>query len=174
MRRLKVHVDVRPLYIRQALQFELQILRDVVRLPQRLVRIHNDINLRNQPRPGVVHPHGVDLLDGRAVRAAHVCDELLGLDAGDNAHQQQELGERGAQPDGRDDQRDDDGAHGVDPPRELGTAHRGQDTEAVDEQVVAVVLPEDEDLRILVLEHPRVQEERELGEKGTADSNDRR
>ena len=128
--------------------------------------VHDDVDLRNQPRAGVVHADGVDALDERRVDQAHVGDELLGLDGGRDADEQEELVECGAQPDGRDQAGEDDSAHGVDPPLELGTAHRGEDTEAVDQQVVAVVLPEDVDLGVLVLQRPAIAEEAELGGEG--------
>lgn len=172
--RLKVHMHIRPLHIWQTLQFELQFLRNIVGLPERLIRIHDNVHLGDQTGARVVHANGVDLLDGGAVRAAHVRNELLDLHASDHTDKQQEFGKGGAQPDGAHNQGDEDSTHGIDPPSELRTTDGSQDTETVDEQIVAMILPENEDLRVFVLEHPGVEEQRQFGAEGTADGDDGR
>lgn len=173
MRRLIVNMDIRPLDIRQALELHLQLLRHVVRLHERRVGVHDDIHLGDEPRARVVRTHRIDLEDGRRVREAHIRDELLDLHARRHTHEEQELGKGRPQPDGRDDDAQEDGTCRVEPPHQLGTADGRQETEAVDEQVVAVVLPENADLAVPVLDGPRVQKQRELCGERDAHGDDR-
>lgn len=80
----------------------------------------------------------------------------------------------GMQPEDADKHRKDNSAHGVDPPAQFTAADGGEDTEAVDEEVVAVVFPEDSDLGDLVAEGPAIQEEGEFRAEGDDDGDDRR
>lgn len=77
-------------------------------------------------------------------------DPLLQLRIRRHANQEHELSVRGPQPEGGDEAGEDDGAHGVDPPVEMTARERGEDTDAVDEHIVAVVFPEDADLRVRI------------------------
>lgn len=164
VRGLVVDVDVGALDVGEVLELELELLGDVVGGAQGGLGVHDDVDLGDEARARVVDADGVDAEDGLGrVRQAHVRDELLGLDAGHDAHQQQELLHGGAQPDAADQHRQDDGAHGVEPPHQLRSAHRRQHPEPVDQQVVAVVLPQDVHLAVVVLDAPAVQEEAELG-----------
>lgn len=174
VRGLVVDVDVGALNVGQVLELELELLGDVVGGAQGGVGVHDDVDLGDEAGAGMVAPHRVDAADQVAVGDADVRDEALHLDRGDDADEQHELLERGAQPDARDEHRQDDGAHGVDPPRQLGPADRRQDTEAVDEQVVAVVLPQNVHLAVLVLDAPAVEEEGELGQEGNGHGDDGR
>ncbi len=159
MRRLVIDVDVGPLHVRQRLELHLQLLGDIVRLPQRALGVHHHVDLDHQARAAVPGAHGVDGDDVRRVGHADVGDELLGLGVGGDADEELELAVGGAEPEDGDEQGEDDGAHGVDPPAELGSADAGEDAEAVDHQVVAVVFPQDADLRVLVAQRPAVEEQ---------------
>lgn len=142
MTRLEIDVHVRPLHIRQALQLHLQRLGHIVRRPQRLPGVHDHVHLDDDPRPAVVRAHGVELADHvRGVRHADVGDPLLQRGVGRDADEELELGVGGAEPDGGDEDREEDGAHGVNPPAHEGAAAGGQDADAVDDHVVAVVGP---------------------------------
>lgn len=50
MRRLVVNVDVGTLNIGKALELELQLLSDIVRLHQRARRVHDNVNLGDEAR----------------------------------------------------------------------------------------------------------------------------
>jgi len=154
--RLVIDVDVRPLDIREALQLDLQRLGHVVGISQGRVRVHDDVDFGDQSRARVITSDGVDAQDFRGVGQADVRNQLLDLNRGRDAHEEEEFAERGVKPDGRDEDRDEDGAHGIDPPFQLRSAHGSQDTEAVDHQVISVILPEDIDLRVLILQSPAV------------------
>jgi len=172
MRHLVVVVHVRPLHLGQTLQFHLQTLGHVMRDLQRDVRIKHDVDLDRQPGPAVPRAHGVDLLDQRVVVHGDVGQVLQGLGVCALADQHVELAGRGAQPEEGDEHAEDDGAHGVEPPAQLTAADGGEDTEAVDGEVVAVVLPEDLHLRVLVADAVAVEEKAELGGEGDADGDD--
>ena len=105
-------------------------------------------------------PHGVDGDDVWRVGHADVGDQLLGLGVGGHADEELEFLVGGAEPEDDDEQGQNDGAHGIDPPSELGSADAGEDAEAVDHEVVAVILPQDADLGVLVSERPAVEEQR--------------
>ena len=70
-----------------------------------------------------------------------VGDELEDIAVGRDADQELELIVGGVQPEAGDEDGKNDGTHGIDPPLELASADGGHDTEAVDEEIVAVVLP---------------------------------
>lgn len=106
------------------------------------------------------------------MRHADVGDPLLHRGVGGDADEQLELAVGGVQPEAGDDEGEDDGAHGVDPPFEFAAADGGEQAEAVDEEVVAVVLPQDADLRVGVSQGPAVAEEEEFREGGEADDDD--
>lgn len=143
-----------------------------MRVAERRIRVHDHVDLGDQPGARVVDADGVDALDGGRVRQADVRDELLHLDAGRDAHEELELLEGRVGPDADDEEGQDDGAQRIDPPGEFGAADRRQDTEAVDQEIVAVVLPQDVDLAVLVLDAPAIQEQDELGAEGNSNRND--
>ena len=88
-----------------------------------------------------------------------------------DADQELKFGVGSSTPQEDDEDREYHGAHGVDPPFQLAAADTGQDTEAVDEQVVSMVLPQDADLTVLVAQRPAVQEQAEFCGKGYCDCN---
>lgn len=131
----------------------------------------------------MVNSHSIDTFDSWRMGEADVGDQLLCFDGGDDADEKEELREGSVQPDDGDEAGDYDGAHGVDPPFEFGTADRGEDTEAVNQEIVSVVLPQDVNLRIpddlsqqlasrqriedsLVLNTPAVEEKGQFGCEG--------
>jgi len=67
---------------------------------------------------------------------------------------------RSAKPEAGDQHREDDGAHWIDPPPDFGAEDGSHQTDAVDEQIIAVVFPQDPDLAIGVAQRPAVAEER--------------
>ena len=89
----------------------------------------------------MVGAHCIDGKNGRGMRHADVGDPLLHLRVGGDADQELELAVGGVQPEGGDGDGEDDGAHWIDPPFEFAATDGGQETEAVDEEVVAVVFP---------------------------------
>lgn len=97
----------------------------------------------------MVRPHGVDAGDElRVVRKADVCDPLLEAGARGDANEEEELAVGGAQPETGNQDGEEDGADGVDPPIDKGAAEGGEEAEGVDDDVVAVVFPEDADLGV--------------------------
>lgn len=77
-----------------------------------------------------------------------------------------------SEPEEGDQDRKDDGAHGVDPPSELASEHAGHETEAIDEEIVSVVFPQDVDLAVLVPQGPAVEEEAEFGAESDGNGDD--
>ena len=67
-----------------------------------------------------------------------------------DADQELELRVSRPHPQERDKDREDDGAHRIDPPVDMAAQYAGHQAEAVDEEVVAVVFPENADLGVLV------------------------
>ncbi len=174
MARLEINMHIRPFHIRQALELHLQILGHIVGGAQRLGGVHDDVDLDDDAGAGMVGAHGVEGEDLGRVRHGDVRDPLLQLRVGRDADEQLELRVRGAQPEGGDEDREHDGAHGVDPPPEVAPAHGHEDAEAVDEQVVAVVFPQDVHLRVGALERPAVAEQGELRAEGDGHDDDGR
>jgi len=172
VRNLIIIMHVRPLNLGQTLQFHLQALRHVVRHLQRDIRIKHNIDLDRQPGPTVPGAHRVDLLDQRVVMHSDIRQMLQCFRVCTLADQHVEFGCCGAQPKAGYQDAEDYGAHRVDPPAQFATAYGGEDAEAVDGEVVAVVLPEDLHLRILVADAVAVQEEAELGAEGDGDGDD--
>lgn len=170
--RLEINMHIRPLHIRQALELHLQILGHVVSRAQRLGGVHDHVHLDDDARAGVVRAHGVEGEDLRRVRHGDVRDPLLQLRVRRHADEQLELLVRRAQPEGGDEDGEDDGAHGVDPPADVAAADGHEDADAVDEHVVAVVFPQDVHLRVGALQRPAVAEQRELGAEGDGDDDD--
>ncbi|OSS48738.1 hypothetical protein B5807_06873 [Epicoccum nigrum] len=166
MIRLVIDVHIGALHIRQALELDLQLLRDVVGGAQAGVGVHDDVDLDDEAGARVVGAHRVDLADGGGVGHGDVGDVLQHGRVGGDADQQLELGVGGAAPQEDDEDGEQHGAHGVDPPLELCAADAGENAEAVDEEVVAVVLPQDAHLAVLVAQRPAVQEEAELCGEG--------
>ena len=64
---LIVHMHIRPLHIRQALELDLEFLCDVVGGAQGGLWVHDDVDFDNQAGPRVVGADGVDLQDSRRV-----------------------------------------------------------------------------------------------------------
>ena len=83
---------------------------------------------------------------------------MLHFSIGRDTDQQLELVVRGVQPEYADQDGKDDGAHGINPPAQLTAANGRQDTESVDDQIIAVVLPQDADLGDLVAQREAVDE----------------
>ncbi len=50
----------------------------------------------------------------------------------------------------------------------------GQETEAIDEEVIAVVFPQNADLAVFISESPAVEEEAQFGGEGDSDGDDGR
>lgn len=118
----------------------------------------------------MVRPHGVDPCDEfRVVRKADVRDPLLEAGARGNADEEEELAVGGAQPQAGDEAGEEDGADGVDPPIDERTTEGGQEAEGVDDDVVAVVFPENADLRVGVPQAPAVEEENGFHYAGYSD-----
>lgn len=69
---LVVNVHVRALHVGQALQLDLQRLGHVVRVPQRFVRSHDDVDFYNDPRPAVIRANRVEGQDLGRVRHCYV------------------------------------------------------------------------------------------------------
>ena len=98
-------------------------------------------------------------------------DELLHFDVGSDANEELEFGIGSPEPEDDDQDREDQGTHGIDPPSQLTSSHGCEDTEAVDEKVISMVFPEDSDLGILVSQCPAICKEKKLCDKSNADSN---
>lgn len=77
-------------------------------------------------------------------------NELLHLGIGSHADQQLKLAVGRVEPESTNQYRQENGTHRIDPPTDLGTEHGGQQTEAVDKQVITVVLPKNANLRDLI------------------------
>ena len=169
MRRLIIDVDIGPLDIGQALDLHLQLLGHVMGESETFLLGHHDVDLDDQPRTRMPCPDRVYGQYSWVVGHGDVGDELLHLGVGGDADQELEFRVRSSEPEESDQARQDDGAHGIDPPAELAAADRGEDTEAVDEEIVPVVFPEDADLAVLVPQGPCVEEEAELRAEGDAD-----
>ena len=186
---LVVNVNIGSLYVRQAFELRLESLGLIVTPLHRLMAVHDDIDLNDDPRPTVVCADGVNSLDvrgvghgwygsesGTRVAAAltDVGDPLLDLGIGRNANEKLELAIRRVQPECGDEHGEDDGAHRVDPPGQLAPTDGREDTKAVDEQIVAVVLPKDPDLGVLIPQRPTVEEEAQLRDESNGHGNDGR
>ena len=89
---------------------------------------------------------------------ADVSDPLLNLRVGCHADEELEFAVCGAQPQVRNEAGEHDSAHRVDPPAQAGAADRSEQTEAVDEKVVAMIFPQDADLRVYIPERPAIAE----------------
>ena len=63
---------------------------------------------------------------------------------------------------------------GIQPPFELRSSSRSQNSEAVNQEIVPVILPKDLDLSALILDSPAEEEERELGRKRDSHGDKRR
>lgn len=93
------------------------------------------------------------------------------MDISSDTDEALELAVGSIKPETSDKNREDNGAHRVDPPAEFTTADRSQDTEAVDKEVIPVILPEDTNLGD-VAQSEAIEEEGELGAEGDNDSDD--
>lgn len=100
----------------------------------------------------------VNPFDRRRVSQANVGDELLSLDGGCDSDKKHKLAEGGMEPDRCDDAGENNGSHGINPPLELRPTNRGEDTKAIDEKIISVVLPENVNLGVFVFESPAVKE----------------
>ena len=90
--------------------------------------------------------HGVEGFDERRVRHGDIGDVLQEAGIGRDTNQELELGVRGPEPQERDQNGQDDGAHWIDPPAQLASQHARQETKAVDEEVIAMVFPQNSNL----------------------------
>ena len=142
MPHLPINMDIRALHIRQALEHLLQSLGDIMALAHAAVLVHHDIDLDHHPGPAVIGAHGIDALDHFSVVCeADIRDPLLQAGRGGDANQEEELVVCGAQPQGGDEQGEEDGPRGINPPGDIGAEDAGEEPDAVDDRVVAVVFP---------------------------------
>lgn len=102
-------------------------------------------------------------------RLTNIGDVLEHVRVSRHADEELELAVRGPAPQEDDEDRQHHSTHRVDPPLELRTTDTRQDTKAVDEEIVPVVLPQNADLAVLVTDRPAVQEQAELGREGDGD-----
>ncbi|KAI3479962.1 hypothetical protein L1887_57949 [Cichorium endivia] len=135
--------------------------------------MHDNVDLHNVARAGAVGTHTLDRLDLVAEQRRIVRDQLQKVGRRSTARQRLELAKRGARPGDNDGHRDDERTRRVDPPGNRRTRRGGEDTKAVDEQVVAVVLIEHLDLRRVLAQSIAVDRQDRLGDKGDADGNER-
>ena len=89
----------------------------------------------------MIRADGIDLANQRRVRHGDIRDPLLHLRVGRHADQELEFAVGGMEPESGDEEREDDGAEGIDPPFQFRAADGGEQTEAVDEEVIAVIFP---------------------------------
>lgn len=116
MRRLIIHMDIRPLHIRQTLQLRLQLLSHIMCLFQTKLPIHHNVDFDNETRARMPCAHGVELGYARVVRHGDVGDVLKEGCVGGDADEELEFLVGGAEPEDGDEDGEDDGAQGVDPP----------------------------------------------------------
>ena len=100
------------------------------------------------------------------MRHGDVGDPLLHLRVGRDPYEELKLAVGGGEPEVGDQDGEHDGAHGVNPPFQFAAAHGGEQTEAVDEEIVAVIFPEDADLRVDITEGPAVGEQGQFCSSG--------
>lgn len=172
MRSFKIDVNISPFNIRQALKLHLQFFGNIMTNAESLVWVHDDIDFDDQPWARMPGADSIDLLDAFTVCHADIGDELLSFSVGGNANEELEFRVCSSQPEASDEDGEDNGTSRVKPPSQLGTADRGQNTKPVDEKIIAMILPQNADLGILVAQSPTVEEEGEFGAKGNADGND--
>ena len=122
----------------------------------------------------MVRSHGIDLLDQRRVRHRDIGDPLLHLSVGRHAYQEQELPVRGMQPKHGYQNRQDDRTHRIDPPHQFRPTHRRHQPESVDEEVIAVILPQDAHLAVHVPQREAVSEKKQLCDTGDSYSDNGR
>ena len=85
------------------------------------------------------------------------------------ANQQLELVIRSSKPEANDKGRQNQSGHRIDPPAKFSAENSTSQTGSVDEEIVAVVFPEDADLAVCVAESVAVQEEAEFRCEGDGD-----
>lgn len=102
-----------------------------------------------------------------------ISDPLLHLDVCGHANQKLELGICGSQPKRRDQASEDDRAHRINPPLQLASTYRRQESEAVDDDIVAMIFPEDMDLRVDVAKRPAIEKEGQLSDESDTNRDDR-
>ena len=100
-------------------------------------------------------------------------DELLHLRISSDTDQQLELAVGRVQPQNADKNRENNSTHRINPPAQLTATDGSENTESVNEQVIAVIFPEDANLRDLITESPAVKEESELCSESDGNGNDR-
>jgi hypothetical protein len=86
-----------------------------------------------------------------------------------HANEELELVIRSPQPQADDENGQQDGAHGINPPADFGAEDCECQSGAVDEEVVPVVFPENANLAVRVAEGKAVEEEAEFGCEGDGD-----
>jgi hypothetical protein len=77
-----------------------------------------------------------------------------------------------AEPEEGDEDGKDDGTHGIDPPCYSRAKNTGHQTEAIDEEIVAMVFPEDADLAVLVAKRKAVDEQSQFRAESDANGDD--
>lgn len=169
-----VDVHKRPFDVRQHLDPVLKLLAEVVRLPQRRARVHDDVNFDVVVRSAMICAHGIHFLDLVAERHRVVHEQLDKVAGRRLAGEQLELGVDGVSPSEHDTEGDEDTTHGVKPPRPSATPSGHEETEPVHEDIVAVVLPEHMDLTGLRPDRAAIEEEQQLHAESRAHGDDRR
>ena len=122
MRDLIIIVHIRPLDLRQTLQLHLQGLGYIVADSQADFWVEHDVDFDGQTGAAVPGADRIDLSYERVVVHRDVREMLEGFGIGGLADQHVEFGGCGAQPEEGDEDAEDDGAGGVDPPAEFGAA----------------------------------------------------
>ena len=157
MTRLVIDMNITPLDVRQRLQLHLQLFGDVVRVFEGHILVHDNINFYDASRTRVPSSYGVERFDQRRVCHRDICYMLQEARIRRNPDEELEFGICRAEPEESDEAGEDDGTHGINPPPEFATQHAGHEAEAVDDEVVAVILPQDANLTVLVTECPAVE-----------------
>lgn len=109
---------------------------------------------------------------GEWIRLTDISNQLLHFSIGGDTNQKLKLVIGSIEPETADQDGENDSAHGINPPAQLTSTDRGQDTEPVNEEVIAVIFPEDADLGDLVAQGEAVDKEGELGAEGNDNSDD--
>lgn len=120
---------------RQLLNLVLQVLANVVREPEWRLWLHHNVHLDDVLGTRVIGLHAVDHLDVLIVDVQGVVRaQLQELDGSSSTAKLAELFKSGTGPADDDPQTDDDSTCRVDPPGNLGTGSRSEDTKATEEE----------------------------------------
>lgn len=90
-----------------------------------------------------------------------------------NTNEQLEFRISCSQPQADDERRQEHGCHGIDPPPDFRTEDSACETGSVDEEIVAVVFPENANLAVCVAQSIAIQKQAEFGREGNGDDNRR-